>query len=226
MADSRLIKAHQALTAAENDLSSAREEIFALMNTPGGFSFPGELPHMASPRESPSDLSPTEKLFDREDQMARAQLQLERNSLLPDFELEYFQGTNHAPGSDIYRGFTAGLTLPLWFGEQKAKIRSASLDTELNQLNRKNWTLAHETRVAQLRRNLTLLASSLSQYLAKGRETAYELRKAASLSLSHGEIDFFQYLMAIENASDLENDYLDKLLQHNQMVYDLNSLIP
>jgi len=32
--------------------------------------------------------------------------------------------------------------------------------------------------------------------------------------------------MAIENASDLENDYLDKLLQHNQMVYDLNSLIP
>jgi len=226
MADSRLIKAHQALTAAENDLSSAREEIFALMNTPGGFSFPGELPHMASTRESPSDLSPTEKLFDREDQMARAQLQLERNSLLPDFELEYFQGTNHAPGSDIYRGFTAGLTLPLWFGEQKAKIRSASLDTELNQLNRKNWTLAHETRVAQLRRNLTLLASSLSQYLAKGRETAYELRKAASLSLSHGEIDFFQYLMAIENASDLENDYLDKLLQHNQMVYDLNSLIP
>jgi len=226
MADSRQIRARQALEAAENNLSSAKEELFALLNTPEGFSLPSELPLQASLRQASPTPPPAAQLFDREDHSARAQLQLERNNLLPDIELEYFQGTNHNPGSKIYRGFTAGVALPLWFGEQKAKIRSALLNTELNQLNRKSWSLAYEARVAQLRRDLTLLETSLRQYQDKGRETASELRKTASLSLAHGEIDFYQYLMGIESATEMENDYLDRLLRHNQIVHELNNIIP
>lgn len=231
MADSRQIRARQTLATTQNNLATAREELFALLDSPGTFDLPAVQPPPATPKNASSapssiTVSPAEQLLDLEGQSARAMLQLEKNNLLPDIELEYFQGTNQSPGSEIYRGFTAGVTIPLWFGEHKAKIRSATLETELNQLNKTNWSLNHHTRVAQLRRDVALLESGLRQYLDKGRETATELRKTATLSLSQGEIDFYQYLMGLESASELENDYLDRLLRHNQMVYELNSILP
>ncbi len=201
-------------------------QLFGLLNIPPEGILPRELPPLAPLRDSPGGNSPGEQLFDFRDENAQASLQLEKNNLLPDIELEYFQGTNHAPGSEIYRGLTAGIAIPLWFGEQKAKIRSAAMDRELNQLSKKSWSLTQVARLAQLRRELTLLKIILQQYEEKGKQTSIELRKAAAMGLANGEVDFYQYLMGLESAAEMENDYLDRLLQHNKTVYEINIYVP
>jgi cobalt-zinc-cadmium resistance protein CzcA len=41
-----------------------------------------------------------------------------------------------------------------------------------------------------------------------------------SLSYKHGEIDFFQYIQSLENATDIQAEYLDNVLQFNKTQLD------
>ncbi len=226
MADSRQQQARQALAEAENNLRTVTGELLLLLNSHPNLTFPTGIPAPAGVSPSFPAGFPEQKLYDLAGESAQALLQLERNNLLPDIELEYFQGTNSAPGSEIYRGFTAGLALPLWFGEQKAKIRSAAVGQELIELEKKSRLLAAQTQRERLQQELKLLRSYLDQYKEKGENLVAELKKSATLSLRNGEIDFYQYIFTLESAVNMENSYLDKLVRYNQTVYELNYLNP
>ncbi len=226
MADSRQQQARLAITEARNNLLTATRELHILLNSTEEFSFPDQIPPVAVVNPTTTGSYPEQKMVDLTGMSAEALLQLERNNLLPDIELEYFQGTNSSPGSDIYRGFTAGVAIPLWFGEQKARIRSAGLERELTQLEKSSRLRAAQAQKERLLQELTLLGTYLDQYRENGRAITEELKKAATLGLSNGDIDFYQYLFSMESAADLENSYLDRLLRYNQAVYEFNYLNP
>ena len=44
------------------------------------------------------------------------------------------------------------------------------------------------------------------------------------MSYKHGEIDFFQYIQSLENATTIQVDYLDTILQFNSTQLDLQYL--
>jgi cobalt-zinc-cadmium resistance protein CzcA len=37
------------------------------------------------------------------------------------------------------------------------------------------------------------------------------------MSYKHGEIDFFQYITSLENATSIQVDYLDAVVQYNKI---------
>ena len=226
MADSRQQQARLAITEARNNLQTATGELHILLNSAEEFSFPDEIPPVAVVNATTTGSFPEQKLVDLAGKSAEAMLQLERNNLLPDIELEYFQGTNNSPGSEIYRGFTAGVAIPLWFGEHKARIRSAGMERELTQLEKTSRLMVAQAQKERLLQELTLLAAYLDQYRENGRLMTEELKKAATLGLTNGDIDFYQYLFSMESAADLESSYLDRLLRYNQAVYEFNYLNP
>ena len=54
-----------------------------------------------------------------------------------------------------------------------------------------------------------------------GKKLSDEIIKVGNNSYKHGEIDFFQYIQSLENATTIQVDYLDTILQFNQTQLDL-----
>ena len=48
-----------------------------------------------------------------------------------------------------------------------------------------------------------------------GKKLAEEITKVAESSYKNGEIDFFQYIISLENATGIQVDYLAAVLQYN-----------
>ena len=63
---------------------------------------------------------------------------------------------------------------------------------------------------------------ALAYYETEGEALSEEILKTAEASFKHGEIDFFQYLISVENAYELQLEYLEQLEQFNQTVIALN----
>jgi len=64
----------------------------------------------------------------------------------------------------------------------------------------------------------------LKQYEELGKKTADEIIKYARLAYEQGDIDFHTYFSSLEEAINIELDYLDNLDGYNQAVLELNYL--
>ncbi|MCD6596432.1 MAG: CusA/CzcA family heavy metal efflux RND transporter, partial [Bacteroidales bacterium] len=153
--------------------------------------------------------------------VASAIKKLETNKLLPDLQLEYFQGKNNYANAKLYQGFSVGIAVPLFFGSQKAKIKASSLEVEIiNQQSlyfQEQLKIRHEQLLAKLRK----YNEALIFYEKNGENLAKEIYNTATKSYVNGEIDFFQYIISITNAKELELNYLDNLNNYNQTVTEL-----
>ena len=49
-----------------------------------------------------------------------------------------------------------------------------------------------------------------------------EILKTANGSFKNGEIDFYQYILSLENAYQVQLDYLENLNRYNQAVIKIN----
>ena len=155
-------------------------------------------------------------------QAANYSLRAQQQRFLPDLHLEYFQGTNNGANADIYHGFQVGIGIPVWFFTQKAKSKSANLQTEIIREQALHAGYELSSRYSQLLGQRTLYENKLAVYEQDGRVLSEELRKAAQKSYALGQINFFQYLNAIEEALQLDLNYLGNLHNYNVTVLELN----
>ncbi len=157
-------------------------------------------------------------------QAAQAQGRLEKNKLLPDLQLEYFQGTNRYAGARTYPGFTVGVAVPVWFGAQRSRIRSARLASDAAG-NRAAWYRRQlESKKNKLMDELRKYEEALQYYDRHGKELSRQLVRSATLSYQKGEIDLFRYIMTVRNATTIELDHLDNLYRYDRTVLELQYL--
>jgi len=64
----------------------------------------------------------------------------------------------------------------------------------------------------------------MDYYNEEGKHLSEEIFKTAELSFQNGELNFFQYIVSIENAFEILLDYLHNLNAYNQTVIQLNYL--
>jgi cobalt-zinc-cadmium resistance protein CzcA len=64
----------------------------------------------------------------------------------------------------------------------------------------------------------------IKQYNELGKETSQEIMRYAREAFDQGEIDFHVFISSLEEAFNLELNFLDNLYNYNQAVIDLNYL--
>ncbi|MEC3964154.1 CusA/CzcA family heavy metal efflux RND transporter [Flagellimonas halotolerans] len=166
----------------------------------------------------------TEASFlDKRQELSNAQKSLEENRLLPDLNLEYFQGTNKGLGTSLY-GIQLGVRIPLFFFGHSSKVKSSKIQTKITEMENTEITIAMNQRYKTLLGQLEQQAKELSYYEDEGGHLSDQILKAASGNFQNGEIDFFQYIQSLENAYEIQLDYLDVLNQYNQTVIAINYL--
>lgn len=152
-----------------------------------------------------------------------AENRLEKQQLLPDIGLEYFQGTSNGT-SEVLSGYQLGLKIPLLFGGTSSRIKSARIATDIAVAESKEYTVQLNSKLVDLKTQLSQLQETLDYYENEGALLSEEILKTARSSFRNGEIDFYQYIQSLESAYEITLDYLDKLQLYNQTVIAINYL--
>ena len=151
------------------------------------------------------------------------QIMLQKQHWLPDINLDYFQGKNNGLSQSLY-GFQVGVAVPILFSGQVAKSKVAQLELQSWEQQKQNETTKIEQYITQKKNELAKHQEAIHYYNQYGKKLSDEIIKVGNNSYKHGEIDFFQYIQSLENATTIQVDYLDTILQFNQTQLDLQYL--
>ncbi|OUD36930.1 CusA/CzcA family heavy metal efflux RND transporter [Flavobacterium sp. FPG59] len=153
----------------------------------------------------------------------KSQIMLQKQHWLPDINLDYFQGRNNGLSQSLY-GFQVGVAVPILFSGQVAKSKVAQLELQSWEQQKQNESIKIEKYITQKKNELAKHQEAINYYNQYGKKLSDEIIKVGNNSYKHGEIDFFQYIQSLENATTIQVDYLDTLLQFNQTQLDLQYL--
>ncbi|QIH37659.1 CusA/CzcA family heavy metal efflux RND transporter [Flavobacterium sp. Sr18] len=151
------------------------------------------------------------------------QINLQKQHWLPDINLDYFQGRNNGLSQSLY-GFQVGLAVPILFSGNVSKTKVAQLELQSWEQQKQNEEVKIEKYINQKKNELAKHQEAINYYNLYGKKLSDEIIKVGNNSYKHGEIDFFQYIQSLENATTIQVDYLDTILQFNQTQLDLQYL--
>ncbi|MFD1063129.1 CusA/CzcA family heavy metal efflux RND transporter [Winogradskyella litorisediminis] len=155
--------------------------------------------------------------------LLQAQRNFEKQQLLPDISLNYFQGTNSGLNNSLY-GYQIGVKIPLLFGGQSSRIKAAGIAEEVATEESNEYKIQLEAKFNALNIQLIQLSKALVYFEEEGAMLSDEILKTANGSFRNGEIDFYQYIQSIESAYEVKLEYLNKLNEYNIIVIEINYL--
>lgn len=150
--------------------------------------------------------------------------QKEKQNLLPDLSVEYFQGSNESLNQNL-TGYQLGLKIPLLFSGNASKIKASKIAEDVIDTQKQDYKMKLNAEYQMLLAKLQQFEETINYYESQGKHLSEEITKTAVRSYKEGEIDFFQYIQSIEAATDIELNYLENLNGYNQTVIALNYLI-
>jgi cobalt-zinc-cadmium resistance protein CzcA len=146
--------------------------------------------------------------------------QLQKQNWLPDVNIEYFQGRNSGITQSLY-GFQVGVAVPLLFNGNVAKSKVAKLESQAWEQQKQHELIKIDAHIKQKNSELEQHNQAIDYYNQYGKKVSQEIIKVANMSYKQGEIDFFQFIQSLENATTIQVDYLDAVNQYNQTQLEL-----
>ena len=183
-----------------------------------------EVPQLKVPIKSVVlDESPQMQFYKKNLFLAQALWRNEKQKLLPDISLNYFQGTNIELKDKLY-GYQLGLTIPLLFGGQQSQIKASIKAREIAAAELSDYEIQLKARLKFLNLELHQIQDALDYFENEGKILSEEIIKTAKVSFQNGEIDFGQYFESIESAYQIKLSHLDKLNEYNSLGIAINYL--
>ncbi len=149
-------------------------------------------------------------------------ISIEKNKLMPDISFNCFLGTNSHENAKEYYGFEAGLSIPIFFNAQKAKIKASKFA-----MNATKNLAEYEVQLLKMKQKELLssrlkLRELLDYYDETGSNLFNEITRTARLSFENGEIDFLKFATTTETALQIRLDYLKNLLDYTSVTLEIN----
>lgn len=161
--------------------------------------------------------------FDEAKAYYKAVNQQEKQSLLPDLSVEYFQGSN-TQVKDMH-GYQFGVKIPLFVSGNASKIKASNIALYVAESEKQDYAVKLNAEYNMLLAKLQQHKEAIMYYEAQGKSLSEEIIKTAERSLKEGEIDFFQYIQSLETATEIELTYLETIHAYNQTIIAINYLI-
>ncbi len=155
--------------------------------------------------------------------VSKALLSLERTRLLPDFTAGYSKQTEN--GNTGFYGYQIGISIPLWFRPQKARIQSADIATKIADADYENTRNDLITTYNQQLKEYQKWQEQLAYYDSSGLQQSEAIIKNAQTNYTSGNISYIEYIQDLTEAFDIRLQYLNALNQNNQTVIYINYLL-
>ncbi|MDP4238906.1 MAG: CusA/CzcA family heavy metal efflux RND transporter [Bacteroidota bacterium] len=158
---------------------------------------------------------------------------LEKSKLLPDLSIGYLNQTIRGEqavnsvqrtfgAGDRFTAIQVGISLPLWFAPQGAKIKAAGLKEKVMQFNADNYSKSLSGNYSSMVDEYTKYTNSLNYYEKQAIPEADLIIAQATQSYKSGAIDYLDYIQSLSRALSIKQNYLDTLNNYNQTIISID----
>lgn len=185
---------------------------FSYETTPGGLL-----------AESEISLSDRNVVLSRHELLPDIYLAATVQALIKSFNPYHIDRTRFEQGN--FMGFEVGISVPLFFGAQRSKIKAAEAEVNIARLKKETEAMEAENRFRTMVGQLEKSAGRLSYFTSTALSQADEIKRLAEISYEYGEIDYMEYINNLETYYSIHREYLEAVDEYNQTVLKINHLI-
>ncbi len=176
--------------------------------------------------------NPVLKAMAQEQVISERQIKVEMSKLSPGLMLGYNNNSFNGLGenskiydsSNRFHSVQFGLSIPIFAQAQKAKIRASKIAVNIaqSQLLETNANLQNQYKrlFADWKTNL----GSVKYYETEGLKNAVKITETAEKQFLNGEINYLDFAMLINQAINLQNNYIDAVKLLNNNIIQINYL--
>lgn len=162
------------------------------------------------------------KLYDAEIGLADAEHQRQLAALRPAFSSSVFM--QYLGNEKVFPGWEIGVSLPLAKKGFKARIEAAQVGVEKARAEREAALQARLNALAHLLHEQEKYLIAIDYYHEAGQHFATQLFRHAELNYRLGEMSYADLALALEQATQIELQYLENLLGLNLTLIELEAL--
>ncbi|WP_203296076.1 CusA/CzcA family heavy metal efflux RND transporter [Luteirhabdus pelagi] len=166
---------------------------------------------------------PLLQFYDTQQSYTQSLRNVEQQQLLPDLSLMYAVGSNPTL-NDRLVAYQFGIKIPLLFSGNSSRIKASRIAIDVSRQLKADAEIHLKTKYQNLLQELEQYEATLSYYETEGEALSEAILNTATKSYKSGEIDFFQYIQSLENAYDIQLQYLENLNRYNQTIIAINYL--
>lgn len=124
-----------------------------------------------------------------------------------------------------FMGFEVGISVPLFFGANNARVKAARMESNISRLNYESADAGSTAEVDNLIARIEGLRERVNAYKSSGIHRADEIFRIAEVSYRLGEIDYLEYIANVETVFSVYREYADLIYEYNRNVINLKTLI-
>jgi cobalt-zinc-cadmium resistance protein CzcA len=174
----------------------------------------------------------TLKLIEQQQQVANANIAVEKSKLLPDFSVGYnnssIRGTGadnkFYPGTQRFSAVQLGVAIPVFARTQKDKVNAAKFNRELAaqeyQFGMQKLQTEYQIAFVQYKKHL----ETVYFFESKALKNASLIITTANQQLARGSINYLEWGQVIHQATLIKKEYLEALKNLNESIIQLNYL--
>ena len=175
------------------------------------------------------DQNPSLSYIKQQVTVSQIEKQLERNQMLPDFNIGYFSqtiignqeinGASRVFGHDYrFSGLQAGISIPVWFAPYKARSKAAKINEAAARNDAESYNKTVTGNYRSLLDEYSKYSSSVEYYEKQAVPEAELIIDQATLSYKAGALDYLDYVLTLDRALAIKQNYLDALNNCNQTI--------
>lgn len=173
--------------------------------------------------------NPSAAYMQQQLEVSHLEKKLEKSKMMPDFNIGYFSQTMNPeisglnPGNaDRFNGILAGIAIPLWAPPYAARTKAAGLKEKVTQTNAEYFSRSLAGNYRSLMGEYAKYKNSIDYYEQQAIPEADMIIKQASLGYKAGAIDYLDYIMNLNRALSIKQNYLDALNNYNQTIISID----
>jgi cobalt-zinc-cadmium resistance protein CzcA len=219
------------------DVDIFRQKLQTLLNTEFTL-YPADkelrrLDSVLIPDSSAIAANPSLGYMQQQVDVSRLEKNLERSRMMPDFNVGYFsqtiKGTQDVNGvprtfgtGDRFNGVQAGIAIPLWFAPFTAKTKAAKLKEQVSSTNAEYYNKSLAGSYQSMLAEYGKFNNSVVYYEQQAIPEANLIIDQATRSYKAGALDYLDYILTLNRALAIKQNYLDALNSYNQTIISID----
>jgi cobalt-zinc-cadmium resistance protein CzcA len=166
-------------------------------------------------------------------EVSRIEKKLEKSQMLPDLSIGYFSqtiiGTQDVNGitqnfgkGDRFSGVQAGISIPIWFAPYTARAKAAAISENIARNNAEYYTSSLTGNYQSLLEEYNKYSSSVDYYQNQAVPEADIIIDQATKSYKAGALDYLDYVLTLNRALAIKQNYLDAINGLNQAIISID----
>lgn len=121
-----------------------------------------------------------------------------------------------------FMGFEVGVSVPLFFGEQRAKTKAAKREVEMVRIQQEEVIQAMQKQYQTYINDFYKAKNSLDYYTSQGITQADDITRISQISYEKGEIGYVEYIQNLKTAVEIHLQRTNAVNDYNQTIIMLN----